>query len=155
MPLGINILPKGVVIMKINLRILLAERKLKMTDVIRDTGLSKTAVRGIFHETSKGIQFDTLESLCEYLNCGVEELLILERKKDVLMKNGTKVDIEIEDNSISEVGSFLEILKMAEINLEELKSFLMLDRYPITKVELEKVTEYLRAIRIIEGNNNR
>lgn len=141
--------------MKINLRILLAERKLKMTDVIRDTGLSKTAVRGIFHETSKGIQFDTLESLCEYLNCGVEELLILERKKDVLMKNGTKVDIEIEDNSISEVGSFLEILKMAEINLEELKSFLMLDRYPITKVELEKVTEYLRAIRIIEGNNNR
>lgn len=66
--------------MKLNLRVLLAERKLKMTDVIRDTGISKTAIRGIFHETSKGIQFETLETLCNYLNCGVEELLIVERK---------------------------------------------------------------------------
>lgn len=68
--------------MKLNLRVLLAERNLKMTDVIRDTGISKTAIRGIFHETSKGIQFDTLETLCNYLNCGVEELLIVESKKE-------------------------------------------------------------------------
>lgn len=68
------------VILKLNLRVLLAERNLKMTDVIKDTGISKTAIRAIFHETSKGIQFDTLQTLCEYLNCGVEELLIIERK---------------------------------------------------------------------------
>ena len=82
MPLGINIMLIGVVILKLNLRVLLAEKNLKMTDVIRDTGLSKTAIRGIFHETSKGIQFDTLETLCDYLNCGVEELLILEKKAE-------------------------------------------------------------------------
>lgn len=69
--------------MKVNLRVLLAERNLKMTDVIRDTKLSKTAVRGLFHETSKGIQYDTLEVLCEYLDCGVEDLLKLEKVKRI------------------------------------------------------------------------
>lgn len=52
---------------KCNLAVLLAERGLKMSDIINDTPLSKTAVRGLFYNTSKGIQYETLEIICDYL----------------------------------------------------------------------------------------
>lgn len=60
---------------KCNLAVLLAERGLKMADVINDTSLSKTAVRGLYYNESKGIQYETLETLCDYLNVGPEELI--------------------------------------------------------------------------------
>lgn len=52
---------------KCNLSVLLAERGLKMIDIVRDTGLSQNAVRGLYYNTSKGIQFETLEIICDYL----------------------------------------------------------------------------------------
>ena len=73
---------------KCNLAVLLAERGLKMADVINDTSLSKTAVRGLYYNQSKGIQFETLEIICNYLNVGPEDVIkkitffieIIERK---------------------------------------------------------------------------
>ncbi|KEK12997.1 hypothetical protein EP18_03795 [Lysinibacillus sphaericus] len=80
---------------KCNLAVLLAERGLKMADVISDTSLSKTAVRGLFYNESKGIQYETLEILCDYLNVGPEDIIkkihfsdeLLE--KDIDDKTGT------------------------------------------------------------------
>ncbi|MFJ8099404.1 helix-turn-helix domain-containing protein [Lysinibacillus sp. NPDC096212] len=60
---------------KCNLAVLLAERGLKMADVINDTSLSKTAVRGLYYNQSKGIQFETLQILCDYLNVGPEDII--------------------------------------------------------------------------------
>lgn len=60
---------------KNNFRVLLAAQKKKMADVERDTGLSKTTLRSLYHETAKGIQFSTLATLCEYLKCDVGDLL--------------------------------------------------------------------------------
>lgn len=60
---------------KCNLAVLLAERGLKMADVINDTSLSKTAVRGLYYNQSKGIQFETLEIICNYLNVGPEDVI--------------------------------------------------------------------------------
>lgn len=60
---------------KCNLAVLLAERGLKMADVINDTPLSKTAVRGLYYNQSKGIQFETLQILCDYLNVGPEDII--------------------------------------------------------------------------------
>ncbi|MGN7478953.1 helix-turn-helix domain-containing protein [Solibacillus silvestris] len=60
---------------KCNLAVLLAERGLKMADIINDTPLSKTAVRGLYYNESKGIQYETLEILCDYLNVGPEDLI--------------------------------------------------------------------------------
>ena len=60
---------------KCNLAVLLAERGLKMADVINDTSLSKTAVRGLYYNQSKGIQFETLQTLCDYLNVGPEDII--------------------------------------------------------------------------------
>lgn len=66
---------RGVFVIKNNLRLILAQQKKKMSDVEKDTGLSKGAVRALFYETSKGIQFSTLSTICEYLNCDVGDLL--------------------------------------------------------------------------------
>lgn len=60
---------------KCNLAVLLAERGLKMSDVIKDTSLSKTAVRGLYYNKSKGIQYDTLEILCNYLNVEPKDII--------------------------------------------------------------------------------
>lgn len=68
--------------MQNNLRVILAKKKLKMSDVVNGTGLSRTTVRALFYETAKGIQFHTLQTLCNYLNCEVGDLL--EIKKEVV-----------------------------------------------------------------------
>lgn len=55
---------------------LLARRNLTLTDVYRDTGISRTALTPLKKNKAKGIHFSTLETLCEYLNCSVSEILI-------------------------------------------------------------------------------
>lgn len=60
---------------KCNLAVLLAERGLKMSDIIHETSLSKTAIRGLYYNTSKGIQFETLEIICDYLNVSPNEVI--------------------------------------------------------------------------------
>lgn len=66
--------------MHINLRVILAKKKLKISDVVNGTGLSKTTVRALFYETSKGIQFQTLIALCRFLDCEVGELFEIDKE---------------------------------------------------------------------------
>lgn len=52
---------------KCNLGVLMAERKLSIQDVSDKTGLSRTTISALVNETGKGIQFDTMDALCELL----------------------------------------------------------------------------------------
>lgn len=52
---------------RIKLRELLAERKLSITQVSRDTGISRTTLTGIYYHKEKGIQLSTMNKLCNYL----------------------------------------------------------------------------------------
>jgi len=60
---------------KCHLSTLLGSKKLKIADVVRDTGLNRSTVTRLFHETNNRIDFETLEILCRYLECTVGELL--------------------------------------------------------------------------------
>lgn len=51
-----------------NLSVLLAERGLKITTVSKDTGISRTTLTALCNDYSGGIKFDTLDTLCEYLD---------------------------------------------------------------------------------------
>ncbi|EIX7109436.1 helix-turn-helix transcriptional regulator, partial [Listeria innocua] len=51
-----------------NLSILLAERKIKITRVAKDTGISRSTITSIAQKDSKMIQMDTIDTLCRYLN---------------------------------------------------------------------------------------
>ena len=58
-----------------NLNVLLAQRNLKISDVHKDTGISRTTLTSLAYGHAKGIQFDTLSTLCDYLHVDASELL--------------------------------------------------------------------------------
>lgn len=60
---------------KCHLSTLLGAKKLKIADVVRETGINRSTVNRLFHETNNRIDFETLEKICLYLNCTVGELL--------------------------------------------------------------------------------
>ena len=60
---------------RIHLSRLMGEKRLKIADLVRDTGLSRTTVSRLYHEDSERIDLDTLEKLCRYLDINIEELL--------------------------------------------------------------------------------
>ncbi len=51
-----------------NLALLLTERNLKITKVSADTGISRTTLTTLTNNYGQGIQFGTLNTLCNYLN---------------------------------------------------------------------------------------
>ncbi|NQZ17441.1 MAG: helix-turn-helix transcriptional regulator [Idiomarina sp.] len=63
---------------KCNFAELLGARKLKIADVVRDTGINRSTLTRLYHETTSRIDFDTLETLCLYLECEIGDLLKIE-----------------------------------------------------------------------------
>lgn len=59
-----------------NLSVLLAERRLTLTKVAQDTGLSRTTLTALTTRSAKGIQFDTLNRLCQYLKVTPDALFV-------------------------------------------------------------------------------
>ncbi len=64
---------------KCHLSRLMGERKLKVIDVSRDTGINRGTITRLYHETATRIELDVIEELCRYLDCEVGELLELQR----------------------------------------------------------------------------
>jgi putative transcriptional regulator len=59
-----------------NLPVLLAERRMKVADLIRMTGISKSTVHKIYNEQTSRIDFDTMDKICEALDIQVGDLFI-------------------------------------------------------------------------------
>jgi len=59
-----------------NLSVLLAERRLTLSKVSQDTGLSRTTLTALTTRAARGIQFDTLNRLCQYLRVTPDALFI-------------------------------------------------------------------------------
>lgn len=53
---------------------LLAERRLKVADAVRATGISKTTLHKIYNDQSSRIDFDTIDKLCEFLEVEVGDI---------------------------------------------------------------------------------
>lgn len=54
---------------------LMGERKMKIIDVARETGLNRNTVTLLYKETAQRIELDAIEKLCELFECEVGELL--------------------------------------------------------------------------------
>jgi putative transcriptional regulator len=54
---------------------LMGAKRLKIADVVRDTGINRSTVNRLYHETTTRIDYETLETLCKYLECDVNQLL--------------------------------------------------------------------------------
>ena len=59
---------------KCHLSRLMGEKKLKISDVCRDTGINRGTITRLYHETCQRVELDAVDKLCEYLHCEVSDL---------------------------------------------------------------------------------
>lgn len=64
--------------MKNNMRVLLAKRREKVSDVSKETGLSKSTLTALYYERTKRPDIKTLQKVCDYLGVTVDEFLTVE-----------------------------------------------------------------------------
>ena len=54
---------------------LMVERKMKISDVLRETGLSRNTVTLMYKETAQRIDIEALDKLCRLFECEVADML--------------------------------------------------------------------------------
>ena len=100
-----------------NLSGLMATKKVNISTVSRDTGISRTTLTGLYYNNFKGIQLDTLNVLCRYFNVTTEKMLIFSRY-DIDVKfnffNSDHIDFEELPEQVISVIDF-------EISVGEIK----------------------------------
>ena len=60
---------------RVHLSRLMGEKRVKIADVERDTGLSRTTLTRLYYEKASRLDFETLEILCKYFDVGTADLL--------------------------------------------------------------------------------
>lgn len=53
---------------------MMGERKLKIIDVARQTGIHRNMVTILYKETATRVDLDTMDSLCRFFGCQVGDL---------------------------------------------------------------------------------
>ncbi|MFW0975472.1 helix-turn-helix domain-containing protein [Leclercia pneumoniae] len=54
---------------------LMGERKMKISDVLRKTGLGRNTVSLMYKETAQKIDIEALDKLCQLFECKVSDIL--------------------------------------------------------------------------------
>ncbi|ELE8675501.1 helix-turn-helix transcriptional regulator [Escherichia coli] len=54
---------------------LMGEHKMRIADVVRETGLSRNTITLLYKETAQKVDLDTLERLCVLFGCEIHDLL--------------------------------------------------------------------------------
>jgi putative transcriptional regulator len=62
-------------VIKCHLSRLMGERKLKISDVARDTGLHRNTITLLYQETATRVDLDAIDALCRYFKVPVGALL--------------------------------------------------------------------------------
>ena len=57
------------------MRVILAKKRLKVADVARETGLSKSTLTALYCERAKNPSLDTLKKVSSYLGVTLDEFL--------------------------------------------------------------------------------
>lgn len=56
---------------------MMGERKMRISDVVRETGLSRATITLLYKETAQKVDLEAIEKLCRLFGCQVGELLEL------------------------------------------------------------------------------
>lgn len=72
---------------KSRLPMLLGEKRARISDVCRETGISRTTLTALYYEKGKGIYFDVLVKLCAYFDCNVGDILEIANGSDTNAKH--------------------------------------------------------------------
>ena len=60
---------------KCHLSRIMGEKRLKIADVARETGINRGTITRLYHETAERVELEVIEKLCLYLECEISELL--------------------------------------------------------------------------------
>lgn len=60
---------------KCHLSRLMGERKVKIADVCRDTGINRGTLTRLYQETAERIDLEVIDKLCTYFKCEAGDLL--------------------------------------------------------------------------------
>ena len=109
-----------------NLAVLLAERKMKVADLVRSTGINKSTLHKLYNGESVRIDFETIDKICLALDVEVGDLLVLKKNDkelaDFLLDEKAKKFLE--GNIIDEDGLNIkkenDSLNNINIELEEM-----------------------------------
>jgi putative transcriptional regulator len=55
----------------------MGEKKVKIVDVARETGVNRGTITRLYHETASRVELEVIEALCRYLECDVGDLFEL------------------------------------------------------------------------------
>ncbi len=58
-----------------HLSTLMGQKKLKIADISRATGLNRSTVTALYQETAKRIELDAINELCKLFECEISDLL--------------------------------------------------------------------------------
>lgn len=65
---------------KSRLHILMGEKKIRsIRQLSKATKISRLSLTNLYDGLSKGIEFDTLETLCTFFNCEIGDLLYIDK----------------------------------------------------------------------------
>lgn len=65
--------------MKVMLNEILEGKGISQNQMAKDTGISASTLRNLNHNRTTRISFEILEKICIYLDCGVEDVLFVEK----------------------------------------------------------------------------
>ncbi len=81
--------------LKSNLAVLMAERGLKIADVYEQTGISKTTLMALADNKSKGVQFETIDKLCNFFDVTPDRFFVFSK---YIFRYETKFESAINSN---------------------------------------------------------
>ena len=62
---------------KCHLSRIMGEKRLRVSDVMRVTGINRGTINRLYYETAERVELQAVEKLCRHLECGVGDLFEL------------------------------------------------------------------------------
>ncbi len=59
---------------KCHLSRIMGEKRIKVADVARDTGINRGTITRLYHETAVRVDMEVMDRLCKYLDCAPGDL---------------------------------------------------------------------------------
>jgi putative transcriptional regulator len=60
---------------KIHLSRIMGEKRINIADLSRLTGLHRNGITKLYNEETDGVKFDTLNRICEALDCEIQDII--------------------------------------------------------------------------------
>jgi len=53
----------------------MGERRVKIAELARETGLNRNTITLLYHDKARRIELDALEKICRHLGCDISDVL--------------------------------------------------------------------------------